>query len=153
MDLLVFSLAEVTKRTRAEIALTESNALLNALGQAQASYISDTSPNDLFDNLLGELLKITNSEYGFIDQILTDKKDEPYLKNFATTNIAWNKETRAFYEKYKEGGLEFSNMKTLFGLVITTGEPIISNDAPNDKRGSGIPEGHPPLNSFLGLPC
>ena len=153
VDLLVFSLVEVTKRKRAEIALTESNALLNALGDAQTSYISDTSPNELFDNLLGELLKITKSEYGFIGQTLTNEKGEPYLKNFATTNIAWNKETSTFYEKHKDEGLEFTNMESLFGLVITTGEPIISNDAPSDKRGCGIPEGHPPLNSFLGLPC
>ena len=133
--------------------LNKSHALLNALGEAQASYISETRPNDLFDKLLAEILKITDSEYGFIGQVLRTEKDEPYLKNFATTNIAWNKETRDFYEKHKEDGLEFYNMNSLLGLVITSGKPVISNYAPNDKRGTGIPEGHPPLNTYLGLPC
>ena len=139
------------KKTKDE--LIKSHALLHALGKAQSSYISDTEPNDLFDKLLGKLLKITESEYGFIGQVLRNDKGEPYLQNFATTNISWNKETREFYEKYKDTGLEFSNMDSLFGLVITSGAPVISNDPSTDKRGCGIPEGHPPLNAFLGLPC
>jgi diguanylate cyclase (GGDEF)-like protein/PAS domain S-box-containing protein len=43
-------------------------------------------------------------------------------------------------------------MNTLFGRVITTGTVVVANEPANDRRGGGVPEGHPPLNAFLGLP-
>src|SRR5262249_2930428 len=61
-------------------------------------------------------------------------------------------ETRAFYKRYAAQGLEFKNLQTLFGAVITSGKPVISNASATDPRYGGLPEGHPPLNAFLGLP-
>ena len=49
-------------------------------------------------------------------------------------------------------GLKFYNLDTLFGRVMTTSQPVISNNPSSDPRAGGIPEGHPPLNHFLGLP-
>ncbi|MBI4472838.1 MAG: response regulator, partial [Acidobacteria bacterium] len=48
--------------------------------------------------------------------------------------------------------LEFNNFNNLFGTVITTRKPVLSNDCQNDSRSGGIPAGHPPLHSFLGVP-
>jgi GAF domain-containing protein len=53
---------------------------------------------------------------------------------------------------YRIAGLKFCNLKTLFGKVMTTQRPVISNNPSSDNRAGGIPEGHPPLNHFLGLP-
>jgi diguanylate cyclase (GGDEF)-like protein/PAS domain S-box-containing protein len=48
--------------------------------------------------------------------------------------------------------MEFTNLDTLFGAALKTGEPVIANDPANDSRSGGIPPGHPPLNAFLGIP-
>jgi signal transduction histidine kinase len=48
--------------------------------------------------------------------------------------------------------LEFRNLDTLFGAVMKTGEPVISNNPSTDPRRGGLPPGHPPLHAFLGLP-
>jgi len=48
--------------------------------------------------------------------------------------------------------LEFRDLNNLFGYGILHRELIIANDAPNDPRAKGIPRGHPPLNSFMGIP-
>ena len=131
--------------------LKQKTIFLDALSRAQSQFISRTDPNALFDELLNSILDVTGSEYGFIGQVLySDGK--PYLKNFATTDISWNEETRSFYETNSPDGLEFVNLDNLFGAVITSGKPVITNDAPNDPRAGGIPEGHPPLKSFMGLP-
>ena len=45
--------------------------------------------------------------------------------------------------------MEFYNLDTLFGEVIKTENVVISNNPKKDSRYNGIPEGHPPLNSFL----
>eukprot|EP00897_Mesotaenium_endlicherianum_P002388 jgi/Mesen1/2177/ME000152S01266 len=50
-------------------------------------------------------------------------------------------------------GLVFDNLQNLYGEVVTTQRAVISNDPDNDPRdGGNLPEGHPRLNSFLGIP-
>jgi PAS domain S-box-containing protein len=78
---------------------------------------------------------------------------QAYLKGHAITDISWSEESRKVYENFaNERGLEFYDIRGLWGTVILTGEPVLANDPPNDPRGSGLPVGHPPLHSFLGLP-
>jgi len=132
--------------------LKRSYSLLNAIRNAQSSYITEHNPQVLFENLLNNLLKITKSEFGFIGEVLYKSKEQPYLKTHAITNISWNKKTQEFYEKNAQNGFEFYNLKTLFGHVISTGKPVIANNPPEDERRGGIPQDHPSINSFLGLP-
>lgn len=61
-------------------------------------------------------------------------------------------ETRTFYQNHAPKGMEFHNLKTLFGEAITTNQPVIANDPYHDPRRGGLPPGHPALNSFLGIP-
>ena len=132
--------------------LRGSQVLLNAINEAQSHFITDSEECILFDGLLKNLLSLTKSEYGFIGEFLYNPTGEPYLKTKAITNIAWNDDTREFYKKNAPDGMEFTNTKTLFGQVMMTGKPVISNDPSKDGRRSGLPPGHPPLIYFLGLP-
>lgn len=144
--------AEITKRKHTEEVLQRSNTLLNAISRTQSMFISDVEPRLLFGELLGSLLSITNSEYGFIGEIFHDADGKPYLKTHAITNIAWNEETQKFYEENAQKGFEFRNLKSLYGEVIKTGNLVISNNPSTDPRRGGLPEGHPPINAFLCLP-
>lgn len=144
---------EIEERKRTEEKIKESNQLLDALNRIQSQYISKSTPHDLFDQLLNNLISLTESEYGFIGEVLYTDEWQPYLKTHAITDISWNKETREFYKENAADGMEFYNLKTLFGAVMSTGNPVIANDPSTDPRRGGLPEGHPPLNAFLGLPC
>jgi signal transduction histidine kinase/ActR/RegA family two-component response regulator len=106
----------------------------------------------IFGDLLTSLLDLMNSEYGFIGEIHYDDEGVVFLQTHAITNIAWDAATQKFYEENAESGLKFYNLNSLFGKVITTKKTVISNDPTNDPRACGIPEGHPPLNYFLGIP-
>ena len=99
-----------------------------------------------------DILELTGCEYGFVGEVLTDEDGAPYLKTHAVTDIAWNDETRAWYEQYKDEGLEFDNPDTLFGRTLTSGQALLSNDPQNDPRRGTLPGGHPPLDCYLGLP-
>jgi PAS domain S-box-containing protein len=125
--------------------------LLKAITQAQAETLKDIESTQIFDGLLSALLALTDSEYGFIGEIVHDD-GQPFLRTVAISNIAWNEETRRFYADNAPAGMEFRNMDTLFGRVITTGEPVLANDPAGDRRAGGIPSGHPALRCFLGLP-
>ena len=156
---------DITVRKQAENSLHQSNNLLRGISLAQSRFIKDVESEILFDGLLENLLQITDSEYGFIGEVFytaggepyveeayMKMRGKPYLKTHAITNIAWNEETRKFYEENAPQGMEFYNLNTLFGAVMVTGKPVIANNPSTDPRRGGLPPGHPPLNAFLGLP-
>ena len=103
---------------KSELKPYSATSLLRAITRAQSQFITDVEPNVLFDKLLESLLVLTESEYGFIGEVFHKTDGTPYLKTHAITNIAWNEETRKFYEENARQGLEFDNMKTLLGAVI-----------------------------------
>ncbi len=125
--------------------------LMDAIARAQSTFISTADTRRAFDNLLRDILDLTGSAYGFIGEVL-QRDGQPYLKTHALTNIAWNEETRRFHDAHAPQGLEFTNLNTLFGAALRTGEPVIANDPAHDPRRGGLPPGHPPLRAFLGLP-
>jgi len=143
---------DITERKQAEQALTRTNTLLEALRSAQTQFISDTDPDRLFEGLLQALLSMTDSEYGFVGEVFTGSDGEPFLKIHAITKIAWNDETMAFYARYAAEGLEFHRLGNLYGEVVRSGVSVISNSPETDPRAGGLPPGHAPINSFLGLP-
>ncbi|MHC5024915.1 MAG: CHASE domain-containing protein, partial [Planctomycetota bacterium] len=142
----------MAERGRAKAKLQDQNKLLEAITDAQAQFITNADAQDVFDSLLSNLLDVTGSEYGFIGEVLHDRDGTPYLKTYAITNIAWNDETRAFYEQNAPAGMEFRNLETLFGAAITTEKPVIANEPGRDPRAGGLPSGHPAMHCFLGMP-
>jgi len=145
-------LVDVTERKRAEDSLRASHALLDAIGHVQSLYITGADTHVVFDTMLSALLAMTESEYGFVGEVLREADGAPYLKIQTITNIAWDEATRTFHATNVPQGMEFRNLDTLFGAVITSARPVLSNDPVNDPRKYGTPPGHPPLNSFMGLP-
>jgi len=126
--------------------------ILACISEVQTAFLEEDQPAVVFDKLLSRLLLLTESEYGFIGEIRESEEGEPFLKTHAITNIAWDEPTRKFYEENAPNGLEFTNLESLFGAVITTQEPVLANSPDTDPRACGRPEGHPPLRAFLGLP-
>ncbi len=145
-------LRDITELKKHQESFYISSKTLAIMEQTRCYISSGKSIKYTFQILLENILEISASEFGFIGEILLTKKGDPYLKTYAISNIAWNDETRALYEEGTERGMDFHNLNTLFGAAIKTGEAVIANDPPIDPRSGGLPEGHPPLNSFLGLP-
>jgi PAS domain S-box-containing protein len=132
--------------------LEQSQLLGDVITRVQSGFIREKSRQKAFDRLLEDILRLTGSEYGFIGEVLKKQNGEPYLKTYAITNIAWDEKTRSFYEEFAPNGMEFTNLNTLFGKVMTSGEVVIANDPSSDPRRGGLPEGHPAMNAFLGIP-
>ncbi|HAP02174.1 MAG TPA: hypothetical protein DCQ93_09655, partial [Bacteroidetes bacterium] len=126
--------------------------MLSAISEINSEFLDPKSNKRLlFERILSILLDFSGSEYGFIGEILF-RDGSPFLKTYSITDISWNDETRALYKKYETQGMEFTNLNTLFGYCIRTGEVVISDDPVNDPRKGGLPKGHPPLNHFMGIP-
>jgi PAS domain S-box-containing protein len=115
-------------------------------------YVTSQNLREVTDYLLNGLLELTGSEYGFAGEILHRNDGSPYLKTHSILDISRNRETSEFYQANSPTGLEFSNLDTLYGSVMRTGQTVLSNEPCQDPRSGGVPQGHPPLNSFLGIP-
>ena len=137
---MVGTVLDITERKLAEDIIRKNNDLLTAISRIESQFIADMDSRTFFDSLLSDLLSLTMSEYGFIGEVIYPENGDPYLKTHAITNIAWNDEIRAFFEREAPKGLEFRKLKSLWGAVITTGKPVISNSpstGPETRGASG----------------
>ena len=135
-----------------DLQLEASARLGEIVRRSQEDFIAQGPTHEMFDRLLREILEYTQSEYGFIGEVLYDDQGAPYLQTHAITNIAWNEATRKLYEDSKKSGFIFRNLHTLFGAALTTGEPVLANHPASDPRRGGLPHGHPAMHAFLGIP-
>ncbi len=146
------SVIDISERKQAQRSREWQARLNDIVRRAQTLFIESNATDAVFDALLEGLVELTGSEYGFIGQVLRDADGAPYLKTQSITDVSWDEESRRFYEQHAPDGLEFRNLDSLFGAVLSSGDVVIANDAVNDPRAGGAPPGHPPLRAFLGLP-
>ncbi len=139
-------------RAEAEQRLRALSELQSAMVRIQEDFILNDASRQVFNRLLDAILKQTESRFGFLGETLEDEAGQPYLRTFAISDIAWDQASADFYREHVGAGLEFRSLKTLFGEVLTTRVAVISNDPARDPRSRGVPEGHPRLTAFLGLP-
>ena len=150
--LFVVFLRDITERKRTEEELKRASDLLEQISSVQSSFIATGSVQATFDRLLKALIAMTDSEFGFLDEVLEDPDGSRYKVSLSISNIAWDAEAKRLYEDLRARRLEFRNLNNLAGLPALTGGLLISNDAQHDPKAGGIPKGHPPIRTFMGLP-
>lgn len=143
---------KTTERKQVKTALQESNRMLKALSFVQSYYISGLSMPALFRIILNNFVALSDSKIGFIGETLYTPAGNRYIKTVALTDIDMPDTGNSIYEEAVASGIEFHKHQTLFGAVLTTEQAVIANDPATDPRRGGTPEGHPPLDAFLGLP-
>jgi PAS domain S-box-containing protein len=132
--------------------LTQKQQLLEAINRGQQLFIASSDDTTAFNGLLDDILNLSGSESGFIAEIKTSSEGELYLHTQALSNVAWDEDSAELYHHRAASGFDFHKLHNLFGATINSGVPVIVNDPANDFRSSGVPEGHPPINNFLGIP-
>ncbi len=142
------------ERELAEEALREKTQQLEIITETMTSFLENGDWRAASGKLLHTALNITGSEYGFIGVVV----EGPVLRILTHEGVRWDDSVnREFYEEavrtYRETGyLEFRDFDNLFGRVITSGQVVFANNPASDSRAGGVPPGHPPLKSFLGVP-
>ena len=114
--------------------MSDYQKLLEVITKAQNEFIGFGSRRDLFDSLLSGLLDVTMSEYGFIGERCLCEDGNPYLKVRAVTEAAWGKGSPEFRQLHPAMGIEFYSPHSLFGEVLSSAQPLISNDPSGDRR-------------------
>ncbi len=149
---LVGMLEDITASKQVAEDLRRNIALSAAIRDAQALFISGADHTRIFESLLDILVRMTESQFGFLDDVLKDPDGTLYKKNLAMSSIAWDEGSRDIYQALRTRNLEFRNLNNLSGAPVTEGSLVISNDPASDPRSGALPKGHPPLKNFMGLP-
>ena len=151
-DEVLVIVRDVTQRRRAEVQRDNYVRLTEAIRRVQSQYISRRSAQELYDDVLKELIALTESEYGFIGEVLTSEEGEPYLRTLAMTDLAWNETPPADGDSAAPPRQEFPGADALFGQLLRTQDAVILNNPAKDSHAGGVPEEHPAWHSFLGVP-
>jgi PAS domain S-box-containing protein len=143
---------DISERKDAERRIRVTNQLLDAINDAQTRFIHGVQLRDLFDDLLGELLSFTDSEQGFVGEVIYRDTGQPCLKVHSLSVPGDDPAWQALADGVSPGNMEFTSLDNLIGAVVQRGNRVISNDPGNHPFSRGVPDGHPSIDSFLGVP-
>lgn len=117
------------------------NAALAALGKA---LISPMSLDDISAIVLERAKQLTGSAFGFVGYI--DPKTGHFVSSTMTRDI-WDACQVA------DKSVIFTKFSGLWGWVLQNRQSLITNTPSHDPRSGGIPQGHVPIERFLGAPA
>lgn len=143
---------EIEQKEATEARLLRTHELLTSIDNLRSEFIRDVNPFRMYDSMLGELLRLTHSEYGFIGELRHDEDGQPYLKLYALTDLSWDDQSRELHARLEQDGFEFRAMDNLIGACVISERLVIANEPGKDSRASGLPKGHPTIDSFMGIP-
>lgn len=134
--------------------LASKNKLFESISRMQAQFIREQDPEELFSCIVQEFAVLTDSEIGFVGDIHRHEEGYDYLKDYSFFNIPQDEVSQQFYETHKATGFMFRQDRhpNLFNQVITDRAVVIANAPARDSHSTGLPDGHPPLQNFLGIP-
>lgn len=130
--------------------------LLEAISRTQAVFIHHADLGTAFQGLLDDLVRLTRSQLGFIGNVTHGIDGYPVMTMVAFSgmpteppNDMCSETLQRFRPKL---GVQFFNPETLFGRAISTRQPVIARSPETDVLSAHLPQGHPPITTFLALP-
>jgi len=133
-------------RKRAEEEIYRQSALLDAINKVFREVLMCETEEELASMCLSVTEKLTGSKFGFIGEL----NQAGLLDTLAISNPGWN----ACKMPMSEASLLIKNMEVrgIWSSVLKNNQSIIINDPTSHPDRVGIPDGHPPIISFLGVP-
>ena len=140
-------ISDITERKQAEAKINRQNVILNAINRVYEEAIHCETTEDLGGACLCIIESITNSKFSFIGEIGQDGLHH----DIAISDPGWN--LCAMNNKSGHHRLP-GNFKIhgLYGRVLQDGRSLLTNDPSSHPDSIGVPEGHPRLTAFLGVP-
>jgi diguanylate cyclase (GGDEF)-like protein/PAS domain S-box-containing protein len=150
----VGTLVDITEVKRLETRRAKQQLLLDLLNEVQRTFLLDRDIHEACKALFKPLLKLTESQFGFIGIVRHSDEGELLLEVPSISNLSWDAPSATWQDQHLQPGrsMVFTNLDNLFGRVITQHTTVMSNNPMGDDPGHAVPPGHPVLESFLGIP-
>lgn len=142
----VITLTDISDRKEAEEEIQRNIKLLEAINKVFEQSLTCETVDDVIDKCLEVAEDLTDSEFSFIGEI----NESGRLDDRALSPPGWD----ACTADHKKAMEMLSDMEIVsyWGRTIKEGKSQIVNDPENDPDSRGIPEGHPSITSFMGVP-
>ena len=134
------------ERKQAEERIRQQNAVLEGINRILREALSCDSEAELGRVCLGVAEKVTQSRFGFLGEIGPTGR----LDDIAISDPGW--EACRMQDPGQRETLTGFEIHGIYGRVLQDGQGIFTNDPGNHPDSLGVPEGHPPLTAFLGVP-
>ena len=131
---------------------SKRDTLFKALALLQKDFLETLDFREAFREVLGLVQHVTGSPMGFIGETVIDEGQRSCVRIQAISNIAWNPEARALHKQLEAGDFLLHAPDSLIGATLCSNKPVVCNDPASDERSGGVPDGHPAIESFLGIP-
>ncbi len=138
-ELMNFSKLEIAYDDVKEI--SEVNA---AMAELASMLITPPSINKISFLVLEFAKRFTNSKYGFVAYI---EQETGHLIVPTLTRDIWDK------CNVEDKKIVFEEFRGLFGWPLNEQKTLMTNNASDDPRSTGTPEGHIPIEKFLSAPA
>jgi PAS domain S-box-containing protein len=137
---------DVTARKRAEAKIERQSALLSAINSVLRETLESETDADLAQTCLRMAEKITGSRFGFVGEV----NEAGRLDTTAVSDPAW--EACTLPKSDVPLLIHDMEIRGIWGLVLKEEKSQIINDPATHPDSVGVPNGHPPLTSFMGVP-
>lgn len=140
---------DVTGLKRLQAEQERRGRLLDLLRQAFEHFITSHDIAATSELLLDGMLLLTGSNCGFIGEV-EQGQDGAY--RFKVHAASCNQTCSNGHDDIVEQAGQLGNLEETIDRVIRTGETVIVNSLLHDPSHAIMPQGYPPLTSFLGVP-
>lgn len=135
---------DITKGKQAELEIKRHGKLMEGINQVFQEALTCETEGEVVVKCLEVAEKLTDSEFGFFGEI----NEHGRLDDRVLSPPAWDLcETPNSEELLKD-----MEIVSYWGRTITEEKSQIVNDPDSDPDRRGLPDGHPPITSFLGVP-
>ncbi len=123
------------------------NRILEGINRIFSNVVQVKTEEELGNTCLSVVLEVTGSQIGFVAEVDADGLSH----DIAVSDMGWSQ--CLMYDKtgHRRPPGDFV-IHGLYGHVIDSGKGFFTNDPLSHPDSIGLPEGHPPLTSFLGVP-
>ena len=140
------SMTDITGRKQAENKIQLQNAILKGINRIFEATLTSPTEAALGQACLDVAAEITGSKFGFIGEV-----NESGLYDIAISNPGWEACKLIDESGHRRPPGRFT-MHGIYGRVIKDGKGLFTNNPGSHPDRIGTPPGHPPLESFLGVP-
>jgi PAS domain S-box-containing protein len=137
---------DITTKKKADQEILRQKAVMEAINTVFREALSCDTEEDVANTCLSVAEKLTESRFGFIAEIA----DDGLANTIAISDPGWEECQMPKSDAVK--ALKDLQIRGLWGKVIHDGESFICNTPDQHPASVGIPENHPKIKSFIGVP-
>jgi GAF domain-containing protein/anti-sigma regulatory factor (Ser/Thr protein kinase) len=137
---------DITEARRSDLRIRADSAVRAGVARIFSEALSARTEQELGEVCLRVAQEVTGSRLGFIAEFGPDGT----LRDLSISNPGW--EACTVEATGHRGEARELRVHGLYGRVLLDGRPLLTDAPSGHPDSAGLPGGHPPLNSFLGVP-